>query len=409
MGKMLSMNKGLVFMLLFFFISGLFVPVFNPVSVASELVADSWNTKKPMRQARDGFGVVVVDGQIYVIGGSYETEVPSYDNYPLFVTNYVGANERYDPASDTWVTLEPMPTPRANFAIVEYEGKIYCIGGRPFTNPAIIEVYDPVTNCWSAKESSLFMELRGVHGHVADGKIFVKNGSYDLFMYDPVKNSWIEKAQIPSMGQPFSTISTVFDDKILVVHLVESDWPYSDPSYMKVAIYDPKSDSLIEGNAKVELYGAPNTIGATTGVYAPKKVYVSGYIFKITDPHGSQNSVPSLFMYVYDPISDVWSIAKANSLGSVCVVDDILYVIGSTTTEQYVPIGYNPFGYQTSSTTTSVASKDTSFSGSSESKPLWTFLTGTIVVIIVLVVSVVVIMTSFFYLKRKTIKITAIA
>lgn len=51
-------------MLLFFFISGTFVATFNPVS-ASELAENSWNTKMPMSQARQGLGAVTVDGKIY--------------------------------------------------------------------------------------------------------------------------------------------------------------------------------------------------------------------------------------------------------------------------------------------------------------------------------------------------------
>jgi|GEM_PF-3050587 len=56
----------LVFILLFFFISGSFVVVFNPVlAVSSELVADSWSIKASMSQARYDLGVVVVDGNPY--------------------------------------------------------------------------------------------------------------------------------------------------------------------------------------------------------------------------------------------------------------------------------------------------------------------------------------------------------
>ncbi|MDR0797565.1 MAG: hypothetical protein LBE70_02440, partial [Nitrososphaerota archaeon] len=61
------MNKFVSFMLFFFFINGLFVAAFNQVS-AAESVADSWNTKTPMNQARAGLGVAVVGNKIYAIG-----------------------------------------------------------------------------------------------------------------------------------------------------------------------------------------------------------------------------------------------------------------------------------------------------------------------------------------------------
>jgi len=53
---------------------------------------------------------------------------------------------------DTWVTLEPMPTPRSGFAIAVCQGKIYCMGGTPQIEDGmkprcdVTEVYDIVTN-----------------------------------------------------------------------------------------------------------------------------------------------------------------------------------------------------------------------------------------------------------------------
>ncbi|MDR0797184.1 MAG: hypothetical protein LBE70_00475 [Nitrososphaerota archaeon] len=100
------MNKIVPVMLVFFLISGLFVTAFKPVS-ASGLIENSWNTKKPMTQARTGLGVVTVNDKIYAIGGAT-------------VDSDVGTNECYYPETDTWVTLTPMPTPRRDFAIAVY-------------------------------------------------------------------------------------------------------------------------------------------------------------------------------------------------------------------------------------------------------------------------------------------------
>ena len=76
--------------------------------------------------------------------------------------------------------------------------------------------------------------------------------------------------------------------------------------------------------------------GATTGVYAPKKIYIIGARYL------DDNNQP--FNWVYDPVEDAWSTAKASSrdhLGhGMVIIDDILYVIGGNVNEQYVPIGY---------------------------------------------------------------------
>jgi N-acetylneuraminic acid mutarotase len=124
------MNKIVPVMLVLFFIMGLFTTVFSSVS-ALELIEDSWKTKTPSSQTTWG-SIVSVEDKIYVIGGSYTTEDPGNGQYPypLFVTHYCDTNKRYDTVTDTWTTLKPMPTPRADLAIAAYDGKIYCIGGQ---------------------------------------------------------------------------------------------------------------------------------------------------------------------------------------------------------------------------------------------------------------------------------------
>jgi GH43 family beta-xylosidase len=109
------MNKLFSLMLIFFFISGSFVGVFGSAS-ASRLVENIWVPKTPMSQTRFSLGVVAVDDKIYAIGGFTQS-------------GYLGTNEQYDPATDTWTTLASMPTPRNEFAIAACQGKIYCIGG----------------------------------------------------------------------------------------------------------------------------------------------------------------------------------------------------------------------------------------------------------------------------------------
>ena len=66
----------------------------------------------------------------------------------------VGTTEEYDPATDTWRTRSPMPTPRDHIAISAMDGKIYVIGGRlgTFTrNVGDNEEYDPMTDNWAKK------------------------------------------------------------------------------------------------------------------------------------------------------------------------------------------------------------------------------------------------------------------
>jgi hypothetical protein len=345
------MNKALAFVLAIFLITGSFIAIINFVP-ASRIVANSWNTKTPMNHERVNFRVIAVDNKIYAIGGSYQTEIPSYDQWPLFVTNYLGTNECYDPETDTWVTLTTMPSPRVGFAIAAYQGKIYCVGGVTgksgmYSNLGVNEVYDIATDSWSTKTSPpMFNSEQWVQAQVVNEKIFVIVGSGEdykfgnLYMYDPQTDVWTEKASIPTSftTNDFFLISTVIDDKIIVISVFRPDgYPNNSACQLIVMIYNPKTDVWSEGKAgpEIKVGMGPHTVGTTTGIFAPKKAYFFGY---------SGATMPAQpFFWIYDPVKGTWSIDKAveSYEGGVAVVDDVLYIIRGAETMQYVPIGYH--------------------------------------------------------------------
>ncbi|MCL1977753.1 MAG: hypothetical protein FWG55_06625 [Candidatus Bathyarchaeota archaeon] len=341
------MKKRFLFILLFFLICGLFVAVFYPL-LTSGSVENSWHTKASMNQARAGLGVAVVDGKIYALGG-YTT----YDSVPA---DCVGTNERYDPKTDTWITLKPMPTPRMSFVIAAYEGKIYCMGGynrndgnTVATSFKVNEVYDTVTDSWSTKADIPF--FGSAQTHVVDGKIFVTHGYGDaLFMYDPVTDVWTQKTSIPYSGQ--GRVSAVVDSKIVFSFGYYPNNMAPGKPIEIVMIYDTKTDTYSEGSIPPKGYtSGVSTAIATTGVYAPQRIYMLG-----TKNGGIFNSNT-----VYDPINDTWLTAKAlptfqGNFGTA-VVDDVIYVIGGqrrelgllefilpsktfSTNQQYIPVGY---------------------------------------------------------------------
>jgi N-acetylneuraminic acid mutarotase len=161
------------------------VMVANPVLSSADVAEDSWVSKAPLHEARAGLGVVAVNGKIYAIGGTTSSTSNAIDG------GFVGTNEEYDPATDTWTYRKPMPTPRAYFAIAAYQNKIYCIGGAVGINvneigffsynvSGVNEVYDTVTNTWETK-TPLPRETMQFQAHVVNGKIYVIAWSLLIF------------------------------------------------------------------------------------------------------------------------------------------------------------------------------------------------------------------------------------
>jgi N-acetylneuraminic acid mutarotase len=257
-----------------------------------------------------------------------------------------------------------MPTSRSNFAIAAYQGKIYCIGGEVLDEPGayrmyrVVEVYDIVTDSWSVKNDAPFDGL-GIQAQVIDGKIFVIKGQ-NLFMYNPITDEWTQKISIPRPDDisndsvPFAIFSVVVDNKIMIYFKYLPEGSSSIPPNRlkgKIMIYDAKTDAWSEVTKFSEVISG--IVWGTTGVYAPKKVYISGQSY---NDYGTEDTFGT---WIYDPVKNTWSAVKIDPTTlpityrdqfGVAVVDDILYVIGGkdawgydvfSYNEQYVPNGYD--------------------------------------------------------------------
>jgi N-acetylneuraminic acid mutarotase len=281
-----------------------------------------WATLEPMPIAKAGIEVAVVNGKLYVIDS--------------------GINYEYNPANDTWTTKTPMPTPRTGFGIAVVENKIYAIGGSTgdYTYSNVNEVYDPSTDTWETK-TSMPTTRHAMDANVVDGKIYVIGGGQrpphdDLDVnevYDPKTDTWTTKTPIPT--EVWDYASAVVDEKIYILG--------GAVGLSLNQIYDTETDTWSTG-ASLPRGVDSAAAGATTGVTAPKRIYVIG---------GKQNLDAVNFNQVYNPEKDRWSIGTAMPTAryghGVAVVNDTLYAIGgiegwigapvSAANEQYTPFG----------------------------------------------------------------------
>ena len=174
--------------------NGCFTPASGLTQVeAYDPVANSWTSKAPMQMRRSNFGVGVVNGILYAMGGN--------DN-----NRGVDATlEAYNPATNTWTTKAPMPTARLSFGVGVVNGILYALGGSNSTSIlASVDAYDPATDSWTTK-ASMPAARTGLAVEVVNGILYAVGGSSTgdnfgaaLLAYDPVSNTWTTKAPMPS-------------------------------------------------------------------------------------------------------------------------------------------------------------------------------------------------------------------
>ena len=305
--------------------------VAKPMVSSAAVVEDSWATMSSVPQGSLGPGVVAVNGKIYVIGGISEDTLT--------------INQEYDPATDTWTTKTSMPSPRSSFVTAVYQNRIYAIGGGGDFGmeevTGLNQVYDPATDSWETK-TSMPTARQFLGANVVNGKIYLIGGSKPVNLndpsyvpnvnevYDPVTDSWASRKPPPVNASNYA--SAVFDGKIYVISGIGA-------SGALTQIYDPETDSWSHGaQIPTPVWGA--AAGVTTGVLAPKRIYVIG-------------GYPAFNMVqIYDPETDTWTTGAQMPTGRyglsvAVVVDDRLYAIGGSgyeagrANERYTPVGYN--------------------------------------------------------------------
>ena len=107
---------------------------------------EKWSQGKPLPgPPRDHMGIAVLDGKIHVFGGRIND-----------FSNLLARHDVYDPKADAWTSAAPLPRPRSAGAFTVLNGLIIYAGGeckpggQPFTSNAFEDVsaYDPKTDTW---------------------------------------------------------------------------------------------------------------------------------------------------------------------------------------------------------------------------------------------------------------------
>jgi N-acetylneuraminic acid mutarotase len=124
---------------------------FRPLLEVYDTATNRWAPAADLPTPRGVLSSIVIDGRIYVMGGSFHRGPTSSTEELMRTMRTLSVVEVYDPASGRWTRGRDLATPRGWFSTSTVNGKVYVVGGRSlapgggaldFTFPEI-EVYTP--------------------------------------------------------------------------------------------------------------------------------------------------------------------------------------------------------------------------------------------------------------------------
>ena len=285
-----------------------------------------------MAHARSGTLCVHGDGRIYVVGGSADGSA------------VVGVLERYDPLSDQWTALTPMPTPRAALAVEAVSGRLYAIGGTNSPGAQqfdIVEIYDPDTDSWSSGEN--MPTARAAPASVVIGdQIWIIGGGVGstaqtlVEIYHPATNSW-------QMGPPLSAarvrLAAAFaGGRVFAIGGAQSVTP-PHPGVNIVEGYEPEAVSFPISSCLNDAWYNPATNGQGFFITVFEDI---GSVFLAWFTYDTERPPDSVTAILGEP-GHRWLTAFGSFQGSSAVLD-IEVTVGGVFDSAAPPVSQHPDG-----------------------------------------------------------------
>jgi len=198
----------------------------------------SYITKSQMNVARAGLGATLLNGKVYMAGGINGNSVLAY-------------LEELDLG---WQGKAPLPIPLRDFKSIEAGGKIYVLGGTTLVSGATprskaIYEYDPISDSWTQKAdlpyycdyfsvAEAYGKIYLISGCAAAAPIGASTPTNKVYEYNPNVDTWVEKASIGRSRENAS--ATLYNGKIYVLG--------GSSGNRFVDVYDPLSDKWTSKN-----------------------------------------------------------------------------------------------------------------------------------------------------------------
>ena len=213
----------------------------NPTQVYDPVI-DSWQNRTGIPYARSSMRANVVDDKIYLIGGRLT-------HTGLYIVVTSNRNDVYDPETDTWSQMAPIPLSVMGYASAVFNNKIYIISGGNESGPDylptnLVQIFDPATNQWTnglqIPTSVCYARACVTTGTSAPKRIYVIGGTtgyYDRWatyntvnltqIYNPETDAWTTGTPMPTsrcsvqlavVNDEIYAIGGVKDEKQLVAN-----------------------------------------------------------------------------------------------------------------------------------------------------------------------------------------------
>ena len=299
--------------------------------MAGIAAGEKWQVISELPIHRKSLSTAVVDGKVYVIGGT-----PVENENGPFGMSLV---EMYDPQTNTWERRADMPTPRAAPELAVVDGKIYVFSGYAgidnrnvnFKILDVLEVYDPETDTWE-KRQNLPCRCYQFGLSVVAGKIYAVGGTLDEWkpnvpfridlvqVYDPLTDTWAKRAKMPTRRDEVKAV--VVNEKIYAIG--GAGWPqilHGGPNLSTIEEYDPK---INRWQKKKDM---PNLRSAFATIVIENNVYLIGGFVRIAGIVEFLDTVE-----IYNPETEEWRegtpLPTARMPGGTVLVDGNIYMFG---------------------------------------------------------------------------------
>ena len=177
------------------YVAGGYGPDHGQLTTLFAFTGDGWTRLAPMPEDRAAGGAAIVNGKLYVVGGTTSSPAGRLAKRMLV----------YDIAANRWTTRRG-PMPREHLGVTALGGRIYAVGGRTAgfdTNMALVEVFNPRTGRWTRLPK--VPGRRGGTGAAGTGRSIVSVGGEapsgtirTVYRYDVRSRRWSRLPNLPT-------------------------------------------------------------------------------------------------------------------------------------------------------------------------------------------------------------------